>query len=293
MSKTEKISIAFQGETESIEFSSNFSVLEKKIKKAFDLGEKLIKATFTGKDLGGITSFEDEESFKKFLTLSKRPKKLKIEVIEKKQNPILTTLKQTLTKEFEETLREKIKESINEKIFEENAKRYDEPEDNIVYKNIICNNCLQKDIQNILYMCAECNNVNFCEECAFNNFHSSQHSLIKIPILIKQTVDGMSAFFPDNNKEIVLTKQKTIEIKIINNGSKTISKCFLTPIVYGEQYLTGNNKSLPTMNPNQQETISINLNIGNQKGKFLTKWRIFNSNGIPFGDVLSLSVIIP
>ena len=62
MSKAEKISIAYQGETESIEFSSNFSVLEKKIKKAFDLGEKLIKATFTGKDLGGITSFEDEES---------------------------------------------------------------------------------------------------------------------------------------------------------------------------------------------------------------------------------------
>ena len=117
MSKSEQISIAFQGETEPIEFSSDFSTLEKNIKNKFKLGDKAIKASFKGKDLGDFTSFEDEESFQKFLALPKRPKKLIIEVLEKKQNPILSTVQKTLTKEFQEILCENIKESINEKLF--------------------------------------------------------------------------------------------------------------------------------------------------------------------------------
>lgn len=278
-----EITCVYEKETLSVKLPSTFKELEKQVKKGFKI-EEGVRLEFNYSS----SKFYDDKSYSTFKSLDKIPKKVKVSKV--KETPYqsiftkeLTSALTSIQKEMSKLKDDKLNE-LREHYFDE-KQRKELPK----HEGIICHKCFQKDFLGSRFMCSECNNVNYCEDCAFVSNHPKEHLLIKSNFPIKETSEKLSSFFINNNT-VVTAKKKTFKIQIVNDGETCWNGVCLLPIGNAENYVRGQKKVLNQVPVGETVEESITINCQQNSGKCKTKWRLFNASGLPFGDVLELEL---
>ena len=205
-------------------------------------------------------------------------------------------------------LKENLLKMLDEEKLQKLAKIYEAKNDNnkenenITHNNIICNNCYTKNFQGLRFTCAECENFNLCENCEKNNVHFPNHVLIqynndvieKDYYLYQNIIKDNEQILTFNLNELNNNEIK-LDVTICNNGLKPFSKCFFSPISFGNNALFGKKITIENddnIQPGEKKNLVITLNNINKEGNYYSKWRMFTPEGLPFGKVLYLNIRI-
>ena len=214
-------------------------------------------------------------------------------------------LKESL-KKFWKNEKEKIKNELNEielsnsEIIFLNKNLKNNNENQISHINTICNKCLSINFFGFQYICAYCDNYNLCHHCYKTYNHNKEHNFIlfKQPIIAEDINKYDNKISP--NSQIFKNIKESFDINFIiaNTGEKDLSNCYITYIKFGKNFLycnkytfedkfEKNKKKNITLKIffNEKDNININFNI------FEGDFRMFNKQGIPFGDILKIKVI--
>lgn len=250
-----------------------------------------------------IKFFYNEETYSYILQANKDDDSIRVNLEEQfgefpeyTLNPLtkgLLNLIETKSKELKKYILTKCSMPVmsDKQAFYEQQNKIEQQE--IQHKNIICKCCLEKDIQGVRYLCAECLNYNICESCEHKKkySHPKDHLFIRInkPIELGQ---NYGCVFPENGFLIRLSKEKTnnICVKVLNVGDDNLKGCMLCSVGFGKMYV-GGKKVVVKQDVNKGEIVDVNVELNAQgKGMFETKWRLFSQNGLPFGDVFKCKV---
>ena len=284
-----------------------------------------------GETISGLESVYDDKTFSFFLNkvLETKPQSVKLFIVKVDKYPewrppqvykilegtlkdasneVIDSIKKDLTQEDLENggrvfIKEKKEEKdINDEIYKE------------VHANVFCNNCQSGNFLGLRYICAECNNYNLCENCYSNEIytHCQDHTFIRIkePINIEMEKRGKNidnseynCIFAPNRKIVCKSYEPfDLEVEIINNGMNDLNWCFISPIRFGKKYL-GCSKTSVTESVNNGEKFKMNIlakfedDAGNGEyfeplKEYEGYFRLMTPEGIPFGDILYLKVII-
>ena len=294
-------------------FQSNNLMLNKNDKFSLELTEK-----FQNLDISQISSIYNDVTFSLLLEKLKAYKeknpdeKLALKFsLEKKENlPVSNIdkyeicLKESL-KKFWKKEKEKIKNELNEIeltnseiiFLNRNLKNNNNQINNI---NTICNNCLSINFFGFRYICSYCNNYNLCYQCYKTYNHNKEHNFIlfKQPIIVDDINKYDNKISPCSQIFKNIKESFKVNFNIANTGEKDLRNCYITYIKFDKNFLYckkyifddkfENNESKKitlTIYFNVKDNIDINFNI------FEGDFRMFNKQGIPFGDILKIKVI--
>lgn len=187
------------------------------------------------------------------------------------------------------------------KIYE--SKNEDNKNNENITHNIICNNCYTQNIKGLRFVCAECENFNLCENCEKNNVHFPNHVLIQYNTNVMDKDYYLYQNIIKDNEQIltvnlgeVQNERINLDVTICNNGLKSFSKCFFSPISFGNNALFGKKITFKeeddNINPGEKKNIMITLNNIKKEGNYYSKWRMFTPECLPFGKVLYLNIRI-
>lgn len=263
-----------------------------------------------------INYFMDEESFEYFKEI--------IQEIQNKQIPNkafnnktinynkvdqlpkgLPTLKKKLTEYLKGGLDTALKKMIpifkKEKI--KNEKNW-YSKGKLKQKNIICNNCYKNNIIGFRFICSECDRFNLCEACESLRIqsqieHEPSHFFIQISSLVNEDILLYNNIIERKNQHIKINldeiKDKNIQTEtyviIHNTGENSFKNCILFPICYGGKYILGDKIDIKD-DIKKNDSIKINIKLKGFENSGISKWRMLTKNGIPFGEVINLEVIV-
>jgi hypothetical protein len=206
-------------------------------------------------------------------------------------------------------MRESLKKLFNEETLKKMAKIYETKNDNkenekkVIHNNIICNNCYSKDFNGPRFICAECENFNLCEKCEKMNVHFPNHVLIQYNLNVSNEDYYLYQNIIKENEQILTINLNEIkegkinlDVTVCNNGLKSFSKCFFSPISFGNNALFGKRllieEKSEEITSGQKTTFKITLDNIKSEGNYYSKWRMFTPEGLPFGKVLYLNIRI-
>ena len=164
-------------------------------------------------------------------------------------------------------------------------------------KGIICNLCLSSDFLGNRYVCLNCNNYNLCQECYNLGQHEQKHNFILFKKPTKEIDINKYDCKLNVSNNIFFNKFKPFEIDVMvgNTGLKTLENCFISYIMFNENHLWCEKCVLKSeVQKNDSVEIKLQINLPNENkdkiGIFEGQFRMFNSEGIPFGDILIIKV---
>ena len=271
-------------------------------------------------EIGGITKVWNSDIYNYFLELMKKntPQKLKLNIIKVDEYPnwkppqFANILKESLKTSWN-SIKKEIENDLTEKYLDDGKRLFiqqkKENEQNLtdeifkeMHLNIICNNCLTSNFRGARYICCECDNFNLCEYCQKNAriSHISDHIFIKLNSPISIDIENFNCAFTQN-KQLLKKKLETFEINIgiVNIGTNDLKGCFISPIRFGKNYLgclkqtiidecrKGDKINLPIIINFEVEEDEDDL-----KDFYEGYFRLMTHEGIPFGDILYIKVII-
>lgn len=176
--------------------------------------------------------------------------------------------------------------------------------------NIVCNNCLTNYFYKYRYMCSYCDNYNLCPKCYGTDSHNLEHNFI----VFKQPEndndndkdkDNISQYDNKISPNYIEFKNKKdsfeVKFKLANTGGVDLKDCFIGYINFDKNYLYCDKYKIGE-NFERNEIKDINLKIFFHKCEYLENmdfsintfeghFRMFNKNGMPFGDILKIKVI--
>ena len=170
---------------------------------------------------------------------------------------------------------------------------------NEVKKNIdvVCNNCLKSNFIGLRYICSECNNYNLCENCInyYNNHYNKEHLFIRLNNPVEVNLNHFNNQFMNNNQTFYEVDRNNFDINldIFNSGKEDLIDCFIIAIKFGEKYLKCD-KFIINEHIIQNDTKSVKIHIKDfcgDSGIYKGVFRMFTKEGLPFGDVLNITVI--
>ena len=272
--------------------------------------------------ISGIEYIFDEKTFAFFLSKNQESKQktIKANIVKVEKYPewkppeIYKILEGTLKKASNEVIDSVKKELTPEDLengnriyFKERKEQKDLDEESYkqVHASIFCNNCQNGNFFGLRFVCAECNNFNLCENCYSNEVHShcKDHTFIRIKDPINIEITHFSCIFaPNRIMEYKSYKPFDLKVEIINNGIDDLCFCFISPIRFGKNYL-GCSKTSITKSVKTGDRDEINMLVkfeddAENEGLFKPLkeyegyFRLMTQDGIPFGDILYLKVII-
>lgn len=200
--------------------------------------------------------------------------------------------------------------NLKEEELTEARTKYEEDNDIVEqplpHLNIICSNCFKKEFTGIRFLCSQCNNYNLCEKCeelrcqkAFN--HNINHVFLRIKKPIDLDINKYDNIIKGTHQNLKIKKGEKIigKITLINSGEENLKNCFLSPICFEECYLTGpkiiidddleRNGSIDLeieINDPIKKNSKDNENNQNKNRQYISCWRMFTKEGIPFGNVV-------
>ena len=171
------------------------------------------------------------------------------------------------------------------------------------HANVICHNCLSSNFSGTRYICCECDNFNLCQNCKENSniSHNSEHAFVKITKPAQLDIKDFKNLFRPN-KILLNNPRESFEIsfEVLNKGKNNLKGCYISSIKANKEYLRCAKKVI-TEDVKSDEKIRVKLNIifeeedeenENSQDVFEGYYRCFTEEGIPFGDVLYLQVIV-
>lgn len=281
--------------------------------------------------ISGIESIYDEKTFSFFMNkvLEIKPKSIKVFIVKVDKYPewkppqvykILESTLKTASKEVIDLIKKDLTQEDLEnggRIYIKEKKEEKEINDEVykeVHSYVFCNNCQYGNFLGLRYMCAECHNYNLCENCYSNEIHKhcQDHTFIRIkePINVELEKRGKhieiseyDCIFAPNRKIVYKPYEMfDLEVEIINNGMNDLSLCFISPIRFGKKYL-GCSRTSVSNHVNNGEKFKMNMLVKFEdevaNGEFFEPlkeyegyYRLMTPEGVPFGDILYLKVII-
>ena len=275
-----------------------------------------------GDGINGMTSIWNEETFKYFKgIIENNPsiEKLKLIIVKVENYPewkkpqYTKILKKSLESAWESTKKE-IEEDLTEKylndgqrLFKQEKKEKDinleEEYYKILHSNIVCNNCLTSNFSGTRYICAECDNFNLCEYCQENArvSHKSEHTFIKLNNPILDDILKYNSIICPKKQLLKKKEEEPFEIKIdiMNNGENNLQGCFISPIRFGKNYLGCLKKTILDDCKNGEKTsLDVLIKFEDDEDEeespdaYEGYFRLMTKDGIPFGDIFNIKVII-
>ena len=163
---------------------------------------------------------------------------------------------------------------------------------------IVCNNCLSKTFYKFRYICSYCDNFNLCYKCYKKYEHNKQHNFIIFNVA--KTVNDITKYDNKISPNYIELKGKKehfdVQFRIANTGEVDLKGCFIGYIKFDKNYLICNKYEIKDgLEKNDIKEVQLkihfndtdNIDINTFEGHF----RMFNSYGIPFGDILKIKVI--
>ena len=271
-------------------------------------------------DLSGLEYIWDSDTYNYFYERIKNnpPEKMKLYIEKINEYPkwncplYLNILKNSMQKNFS-IIKNEIKTELTDKylnggkrtfIHEKKEKNPNLLDDllNELHFNIICNKCLNSNFSGPRYICSECTNFNLCDFCQENARieHNSEHTFIKLNTPVSININKYNSIFAPN-KMLLNHQYEPFEIKvdIVNNGEENLKGCFISPIRFGKKYL-GCLKKTICEDCLFGDRISLNILIKfeddddeiNQNNIYEGYFRLMTKEGIPFGDIFYIQIII-
>ena len=198
-----------------------------------------------------------------------------------------------------------LKELTNEKLNREKEIFNSKPPEIIKkqHKNIICSYCFKINFNGNRYVCCECDNFNLCEDCENKKcqnyiFHNSNHIFIRIYEPIDLDSNKYDNIIEGNNQILELHNDVALaKITVINTGVESLKDCFISPICFGNPYLGGKRIKIDQdILRNGKIDLIIQIESNKEYNErlesrhFISTWRMFTKEGIPFGNVISFDI---
>ena len=320
---------SFEGKKKEYEFYifDSFYEIRKKIIEDYNLDENILltfdfppqyNQYFQTQNIKlKIEQFFDEETFEYFKKLTEgldtkffnKNQKITIKKVPKLPDG-LPSLKKHLQKQLEDqlkTLLMKIKVNVQSKLSNENNYYNIENLKNkdfefVCHKNIICNNCFKTNFIGFRFICTECDRFNLCENCELLKTqliieHNPNHLFIQIPTPVNEELLFYNNIIERKNQLIKVNvgdiKTKNIKPYVIihNTGENSFKNCILYPICYGEGYILGDIIKI-TEDIKKNDSIKIEIKLDEFHDSGVSKWRMITENGVPFGEVIYLTLIV-
>ena len=171
------------------------------------------------------------------------------------------------------------------------------------HSNIICSNCFKTNFEGYRYICCECDNFNLCEDCENKKcqnyiFHNSNHIFIRIYEPIDLDSNKYDNIIEGNNQILELHNDVALaKITVINTGVESLKDCFISPICFGNPYLGGKRIKIDQdILRNGKIDLIIQIESNKEYNErlesrhFISTWRMFTKEGIPFGNVISFDI---
>ena len=178
-------------------------------------------------------------------------------------------------------------------------KNYKDSNDNsseVKNDNVVCNLCLSVDFFGRRYVCTSCNNYNLCQNCFNLGEHNPEHNfiLLKKPVKGDDITKYNNKFCPNNHVFRNVFEPFEISFKMANLGEKDLKNCYITYINFNGNYLWCEKYIVnDSFGRNETKEIKLNIqfkNVKDKNGIFEGHFRMFNENGIPFGDIIKVRV---
>ena len=199
---------------------------------------------------------------------------------------------------------EKIKSHLNDfeltnaqnNFLRKNYKDSNDKSSQIKNDNVICNLCLSVDFFGRRYVCTSCNNYNLCQNCFNLGEHNLEHNfiLLKKPVKDDDITKYNNKFCPSNHVLRNIFDPFEISFKVANLGEKDLKNCYITYINFNGNYLWSEKYILnDSFGRNETKEIKLKIqfkNVEDKNGIFEGQFRMFNENGIPFGDIIKVRV---
>lgn len=184
----------------------------------------------------------------------------------------------------------------------------------LIHKDIKCNQCNEENIKGIRYKCLQCQNFNLCSNCEAKNEHDPNHIFIKIrkplkdeeELLMKENrqlkYKNNEYNYSVNIKDIIFNMEKKendmlvqqITLKNIGNEAwraGTVFKCL------SDSKIKGNDFQIECK-VNKDQTINIELIFDDIKdsilpsvNEYLVYYQMFNSNNEAFGNISKFRIL--
>ena len=193
--------------------------------------------------------------------------------------------------------------NLKEEELTEARTKYEEDNDIVEqplpHLNIICSNCFKPEFTGIRFLCSQCNNYNLCEKCEelrIQNIinHNENHVFLRINKPKNIDINKYDNLIQGNNQKLKLKNGKGYaKVNIINSGIESFKNCYLSPICYGSYYITGKKiKIEKDIERGDNIDLIIELEVEeneiNSNKQYISIWRMFTEEGIPFGKIISL-----
>ena len=201
----------------------------------------------------------------------------------------------------ESILKDLTNEKLNKEkeIFNSNTEEIEKKQ----HSNLICSNCFKTNFEGYRYICCECDNFNLCADCEEKKcqnyiYHNSNHVFLRIYEPIDLDINKYDNLIEGNNQILELINGVAlVKISVINTGVNSLKDCFIRPICFGNPYI-GGKKITIDKDIERNEKIDLIIKIENNKEynqdveskQFISTWRMFTKEGIPFGNVISFCI---
>ena len=174
------------------------------------------------------------------------------------------------------------------------------------HTNVVCHNCLESNFKGTRYICCECENFNLCQKCKENTnlVHNKDHAFVKLTKPAKIDIKNYNSIFRPS--KILLNNSKEnfdITFEVLNKGQNNLKGCYISFIKASQEYLRCIKKVITEdIKPDEKKRLKLTV-VFQEKDEeeeedeppqdvFEGYYRIFTEEGVPFGDILYLQVII-
>ena len=167
--------------------------------------------------------------------------------------------------------------------------------------NIICHNCLSSNFSGIRYVCCECENFNLCQKCREKSgkAHNKDHAFVQINKPVKNDIKDYKNIFIPNKIFMNITRDPfEITFEINNKGNINLKGCYFLSIKTNKKYLTCRKHIIKDdIKKDQKKRMNLEIDFnedGDEDNQDIYEgyFRLFTDEGIPFGDILYLQVVV-
>ena len=169
------------------------------------------------------------------------------------------------------------------------------------HMNIICHNCLSSNFPGIRYVCCECENFNLCQACKekSNISHNKDHAFVQINKPVKNDIKNYKNLFRPNKIFMSINRGPfEVTFEINNKGKNSLKGCYFLPIKTDKKYLKCKKEIIKQdIKPDEKMRMNLNIDFNDEdeddnQDVYEGYYRLFTDEGVPFGDILYLQVVI-
>lgn len=166
-----------------------------------------------------------------------------------------------------------------------------------VPKNILCKQCFNPASTGNMFICGECVNFTLCSRCEACNPHDITHTFVMITQPLADDLRKYDCCVVENKRSYSVDSTLgsvniPASVTLVNNGIEKWENCFFQSVSFGDMYLTGPKVTVDS-GIEKLNRIEVAFSVVfTSIGTFKSNWRIFNSSGVPFGEVVTFEFII-